>query len=47
VLADRAEYMVAMDWKGHFLVRSPLGMSTVVKEGFVKAIEDNLTFDVA
>ena len=42
---DLAEYLVAMDWGGHSLVRSPLVMSTVVEEGFEKAIEDDLIFD--
>ena len=43
--SELAEYLVAMDWGGHSLVRSPLAMSTVVDEGFEKAIEDDLTFD--
>ena len=30
--ADFEEYLVAMNWGGHSLVRSPLVMSTVVEE---------------
>ena len=32
-----------MGWP--LIVRSPLAMSTVVEEGFEKAIEDDLTFE--
>ena len=45
VPVDLAEYLVAMDWCGHSLVRSPMAMSMVVEDGFEKAIKDDLTFD--
>ena len=34
VSADLAKYLVAMDWCGHLLVRSPLAMSTSVEKDF-------------
>ena len=41
VPVDLAEYLVAMDWCGHSLVRSPMAMSMVVEDGFEKAIKDD------